>query len=120
MTPKKLVRNFYKPDVLLDAELTDSYLHPEVMLDWNSSKGFLQLNRADIVALCNELNKAYTESRVRITHLFGEGELVSVRYSHFVKTIENPREDMLLAHFMVIWEVRDGRLFRGYQMSQLS
>ncbi|RZJ29641.1 MAG: nuclear transport factor 2 family protein [Flavobacterium sp.] len=120
MTPKKLVENFYKPDVLLDSGLTDSFLHPDVILDWNSSKGFLQLKRADIVALCNELNKAYTRSKVRISHLLAEGNLVSVRYSHFVKTIENPREEMLLAHFIVIWEVKDGKLFRGYQMSQLS
>jgi hypothetical protein len=36
-----------------------------------------------------------------------------------VKTIENPREEMLLAHFFVIWEIKDDKLFRGYQISQL-
>ncbi len=120
MTPKKIVENFYKSDVLLDCELTASFLHDDVILDWNSSKGFLQLKKSDILALSNELSKAYTRSKARISHLFAEGNQVSIRYSHYVKTIENPREEMLLAHFIVIWEIKDGKLHRGYQMSQLS
>lgn len=120
MKPKEIVENFYKSDVLLDSNLTESFLHPEVVLDWNSSKGFLQLSCTEIVALSNELSKAYIRSKIRISHILAEGNLVSVRYSHFVKTIENPREEMLLAHFIVIWEIRDNKLYRGYQMSQLS
>ncbi|RZJ35039.1 MAG: nuclear transport factor 2 family protein [Flavobacterium sp.] len=120
MTAKKIVSNFYKSDALTNSEIMDSYIHPEILLDWNSSKGFLQLKRDEILALSAELGRAYVRSKVRISHLFSEGDLVSVRYSHFVKTIENPREEMLLAHFIVIWELRDGKLFRGYQMSQLS
>jgi hypothetical protein len=57
---------------------------------------------------------------MRITHIIAEDNTVSVRYSHFVKTIENPREEMLLAHFFVIWEIKDGKLYRGFQMSQFS
>jgi hypothetical protein len=26
---------------------------------------------------------------------------------------------MLLAHFMAIWQIKDNKLYRGYQMSQL-
>jgi predicted SnoaL-like aldol condensation-catalyzing enzyme len=120
MTSKTLVENFYKPDVLLDPELTASFLHDDVVLEWHSSKGFLTLGKNEIVALCTELSKAYIRSKARIGHILAEGKLVSLRYSHYVKTIENPREEMLLAHFIVIWEIRDGKLFRGYQMSQLS
>lgn len=120
MSAKKVVQDFYKSDVLLDSEEMSGYLHPEVTLDWNSTKGFIQMNREQIVALSTELKKAYIRSKIRISHLIAEGNLVSVRYSHFVKTIENPREEMLLAHFIVIWEIKDGKLFKGYQMSQLS
>jgi hypothetical protein len=52
--------------------------------------------------------------------LIKEGDLISVRYSHYVKTVENPREDILLAEFMVIWEIKDEKLYRGFQMSQIS
>ncbi len=120
MTPKEIVQNFYKSDALLDSNIMESSLHPEVILDWNSSKGFLQMNKAEILALSAELQIAYTRSKIRISHILEEGDLVSVRYSHYVKTFENPREEMLLAHFMVIWEIKDGKLYRGFQMSQLS
>lgn len=119
MTAKELVQDFYKSDALIDTAIMGSYLHTEVLLDWNSSKGFLQLNRDEILSLSKELSKAYIRSKVRISHIIQEENLVSVRYSHFVKTVENPREEMLLAHFFVIWEIKDDKLFRGYQMSQL-
>ena len=120
MTSKKFVENFYKSDALTNSAAMETYMHPEVMLDWNSSKGFLQLRLGDLLKLADELGKAYERSKVRITHLVGDGSNVAVRYSHFVKTIENPREEMLLAHFIVIWELRDGLLYRGFQMSQPS
>ncbi|RRJ93374.1 nuclear transport factor 2 family protein [Flavobacterium macacae] len=120
MTAKQIVQNFYKSDVLLDTKLMESFLHPEVILDWNSSKGFLQMNRTEILALSAELSVAYVRSKIKISHILQDENQVSVRYSHYVKTFENPREEMLLAHFMVIWEIKEDKLFRGFQMSQLS
>jgi predicted SnoaL-like aldol condensation-catalyzing enzyme len=78
------------------------------------------MNYDSLLDLSQELSKAYVRSKVRISHILEDNNLVSVRYSHFVKTIENPREEMLLAHFITIWEIKDNKLFRGYQMSQLS
>ncbi len=120
MSAKKIVEDFYKSEAVINGDLMDAYLHPEIILDWNSSQGFLQMRRPEILALANELSRAYIRSKIRISHILEEGNLVSVRYSHYVKTIENPREEMLLAHFFVIWEILDGKLYRGYQMSQLS
>ena len=54
-----------------------------------------------------------------ISHIVKEGDFISVRYAHSVKTIENPREYILLANFMVIWEMKDEKLYRGYQISQV-
>jgi hypothetical protein len=119
MSPKKLVQDFYKSDALINSEIMSSFLHPEVLLDWNSSTGFKQLKRQDILDLCAELGRAYIRTKARISHLLKDGDLITVRYSHYIKTIENPREEMLLAHFMVIWEVKDDKLYRGYQISQL-
>jgi hypothetical protein len=119
MSAKEIVQEFYKSDALLESEVVSNLLHKDVVLEWHSSKGFLKLKYEDIVDLSAELGKAYVRSKARITHIFEEGNTVSVRYSHYVKTIENPREEMLLAHFMVIWELKNNKLFRGYQMSQL-
>jgi hypothetical protein len=119
MSPKKLVQDFYKSDALINSEIMNTFLHPEVLLDWNSSTGFKQLKRQDIIDLSKELGKAYVRSKAKISHLLKEGDQIVVRYSHYIKTIENPREEMLLAHFMVIWVVKDNQLFRGFQLSQL-
>ena len=120
MASKKIIQNFYKSDALIDPEVMKDFLHPEIILDWNSSKGFVQMNFDSIVNLAAELSKAYVRSKVRISHILAENDLVSVRYSHYVKTVENPREEMFLANFIVIWQLKDDKLYRGYQMSQIS
>ncbi|WP_162128235.1 nuclear transport factor 2 family protein [Flavobacterium phycosphaerae] len=119
MSAKEIVQKFYQSDVLLEPDTVKEFLHPEVILEWHSTRGFLKLKKTDILALSSEFGKAYVRSKSRITHIIAEDNLVSVRYSHYVKTIENPREEMLLAHFMVIWELKGNKLYRGYQMSQL-
>jgi len=120
MSAKKMIQDFYKSDALINSEILDGYLHPDVILDWNSSKGFIQLKREDLLALANELSRAYVRSKVKISHILKDGNDIAVRYTHYVKTIENPREEMLLAHFFVIWEIKDDKLYRGYQISQIS
>ena len=120
MKPKDIVLEFYKSDVLLDRKTVSDLLHPEVIMDWNSSQGFIQMNYDDFLSLTDQLAKAYVRSKIRISHILQEKNLVSLRFSHFVKTIENPREEMLMGNFFAIWEVKDGKLFRGYQMSHFS
>jgi hypothetical protein len=120
MTAKEFVQKFYKSDALIDSAVMKDFLHDEIKLEWNSSKGFIQHDFDSLLRLSDELGKAYVRSKIRISHIVAEENKISVRYSHFVKTVENPREEMLLAHFMTIWEIKDDKLYRGYQMSQLS
>jgi len=120
MTAKEIVQEFYKSDALIDSAILKEYMHPDIIVDWNSSKGFVQLNFTSLVELSDELSKAYVRSKIRISHIIAENDMITVRYSHFVKTIENPREEMLLAHFISIWQIKDNKLHRGYQMSQIS
>lgn len=119
MTSKRLIQDFYKSDALINPTIMKDFLHPEVIVDWNSTKGFIQMKYDEIMSFTAELAKAYIRSKVKISHFVHEGNTISVRYSHYVKTIENPREEMLLAHFMTIWEVKEEKLYRGYQMSQI-
>lgn len=119
MSFKKFIEEFYKSDALINGAILDQYLHPDVVVEWQSSKGPLSLNRESLIQLANELGRAYIRSKVRLSHIIEENDYISVRYSHHIKTIENPREEILLANFMAIWEIKDGKLFRGWQMSQL-
>jgi len=120
MSAKEIVQEFYKSDVMLDDALVSKLLHHDVVLEWHSSKGFLKLHHDEIIALSTELSKAYVRSKIRISHILQEKNQVSLRYAHFVKTIENPREEMLMGNFFVIWEIKDDKLFKGFQMSQFS
>lgn len=120
MTAKELVQKFYESDAFLNVELMKSYIHPEILLDWNSSRGFFQMDVEKILDLTEKFSIGYSCSRIKINQLIEENNIVSVRYSHYANTIENPNEEMLLAHFMVFWEIKDNKLFRGFQMSQLS
>jgi hypothetical protein len=119
MNAKKLVQNFYKSDALINPEVMKDFMHPEIILEWNSSKGEMLMDYDAILLMISDLSKAYVRTKVRISHILSENDLVSVRYSHYVKTIENPREEIFLANFITIWQLKDNKLFRGYQMSQV-
>lgn len=120
MTPKKLVQDFYKSEALINPEVMKDFLHPEFILEWNSSTGFVNLDYQGILDYCTQVSKSYIRTKARINHIIKENDKIAVNYSFSVKTIENPREEMLLANFFVIWEIKEMKLFRGYQMSQLA
>lgn len=117
---KELVKAFYQSNGPLNKSLMEDFLHDEIIFNWHSSKGFLQLDKQDLLELASELSKSYIASRIDISHILEENHLVSVNYTHYVSPIENPNEELVLAHFMVICELKDNKLFKVYQMSQLS
>src|SRR5690625_742240 len=98
---KELVANLYSefPDV-------DSYLHKDAMLFWNSSSGFHQMDHQSIQKMAQDLARAYTSMRLEASHLLEEGNRVSIRFTYYVRTIENEDEELPMAHFMAIWEVK--------------
>lgn len=118
MEAKQVVQQYYNSGALRNSGNID-FIHDELQLKWHSSKGYLELDKSDYTALAAEMNKSYSSSRLDISHMIAEGDAVTVRYTHYVNTIENPNEEMVLAHFVVIWEVKDGKLYKGYLMSQL-
>lgn len=116
---KELVENFYccfytNPDNLAE------YLHPEVQLSWHSSSGSSQMDFDAISALTHDMAGSYESLRTDMKKVIQEDGKIAVHFTYHVKTIENPDEEMALANFMAIWEIKDGKLFRGYQISQLA
>jgi hypothetical protein len=118
MNAKDVVSEYYKMPGFA-TEAVDALIHDDLVLQWYSSKGYLELDKEDYRALISEMEKSYADSHLEISHIIAEGQCVTVRYTHYVSTIENPAEDMVLAHFVVIWEVKDDKLYKGYLMSQL-
>lgn len=119
MNAKELVSDYYNSGAFRSKQGMDKYLHEDLTLQWHSSKGFLQLEKNDLLTLASEIDKSYSDSRLDITHIISEDDTVTVRYTHYVNAIENPNEEMVLAHFVVIWEVKDNKFHKGYLMSQL-
>lgn len=119
MSAKELVSEYYNSGAFRKKENMEKYLHDELVLQWHSSKGYLQLEKSDLLTLAAELDKSYSVSRLDISHMIAEGDAVTVRYTHYVNPIENPNEETVLAHFVVIWEVKDNKFYKGYLMSQL-
>ena len=111
MNLKKIILDFYKSEALINPTVLTTYVHDDIILEWNSSTGFIKMNREDLLSLASELSRSYIRSKVEISHIIKEGDFVSVKYAHSVKTIENPREYILLANFIVFWELKDEKYF---------
>jgi predicted SnoaL-like aldol condensation-catalyzing enzyme len=115
---KEIVRNFYRSNILKDESVLENFFHPELILIWNSSNGLTIMNYSDIVNFFTEIRRTYYDLRVEVSHLLEDDDHVTVRYKYYVRTIENPDEELGIAHFIAIWEVKDGKMYRGYQVSQ--
>lgn len=115
---KKVVEEFYNSDFYRDPDTLAKYLHPEAELFWNSSSGFLKLKYEEIEKMVQEMSRSFYSLRADISHLIRKKDFVTIRFTYYVKTIENPREELPMAHFMAIWEIKDDKMYRGHQMSQ--
>jgi hypothetical protein len=116
---KELVIDFYNSDALYNSKTLDVFLHPDATLDWNSTKGLIKKDRNGLLQIADELKAGYEAIVVQIHQIISEDNLVAVHYTLFGTTIENPNHINRLAYFFVNWEIRDGKLFKAYQMSQL-
>ena len=115
---KDIVRGFYKSNLLEDGTILEKYFHPEAILIWNSDDGLSIMHNEDLIAFFLEIRRTYFDLRLEVSHLLADDNHVTIRYKYYVKTIENPDEELGIAHFIAIWEVKDDKLYRGYQISQ--
>lgn len=115
---KKLVREFYTSNFFKDSDDVKSFLHPEAELFWNSSAGFNKMNYQDIVRMSSEMVKSFNSLRAEVSHLLRDKDEVTIRFTYHVKTVENPDEEIPMAHFIAIWKIKDDKLYKGFQISQ--
>ncbi|MCG2418848.1 nuclear transport factor 2 family protein [Aequorivita sp. F47161] len=115
---KEIVRDFYRSDILRDETVMERFFHPDLVLIWNSADGLSIMNYDDIVKFFGEVRRSYNDLRVEISHLLADDKHVTIRYKYYIRTMENPDEELGIAHFIAIWEVKDEMLYRGYQVSQ--
>ncbi|QED36864.1 nuclear transport factor 2 family protein [Antarcticibacterium arcticum] len=115
---KKKVESFYNSNFYKNQEEIKNYLHPDAELFWNSSAGFSKMNFSDILNLGIEMSRSFESLRAEVSHLLKDKDQVTIRFTYHVRTVENPDEEIPLAHFICIWTFRDDKMYRGYQISQ--
>jgi hypothetical protein len=114
ISDKKLVESFYSSGLYDNPEEINSFLHPEAELFWNSSAGFNKMDFSDIHELGKELSKSFETLRAEVSHLLRDKDKVVIRFTYYVRTVENPEEEIPMAHFMAIWEIKEAKMVRGY------
>lgn len=115
---KKVVEGFYTSDFSENPDEIKNFLHPDAELYWNSSAGFNKMNFEDILKLSKEISRASESLRAEISHLLNDKDQVTIRFTYHIRTVENPDEEIPMAHFIAIWKIQDGKMFKGYQISQ--
>mgnify|MGYP003612953342 CR=1 FL=1 len=120
MSPKELLKQLYTTDIIANKEFVEKFYHKDCELHWNSSKGFRISNFEDISRFFKIVRENYVSIRYEVSHLLEDSDRAISRYTAYGKTIENEDEETALAHYMCIWQIKDGKLYRGHQISQLA
>ena len=119
MSPKEIVKKFYELDVAKDNNVMD-FIHEDIEVQWHSSQGFTKLNYNNLSDMVVAIKKSFLSFGYRLSHLLEEEDMVTARFSIYVTPIERPEKEDLLAHFISIWKIKDGKLIEGYEISQLA
>jgi predicted SnoaL-like aldol condensation-catalyzing enzyme len=120
MTPKEIVKSFYESNLAEGINIIPQYVHPECQLHWNSSSGYNVMDYDGILQFFKNISAAYHTIKSQISHLLEDENQVTIRYTLFASTIEDPDNEQPLANFISIWEIKDGKLYRGYEISQVA
>ncbi|WP_299520337.1 nuclear transport factor 2 family protein [Winogradskyella sp.] len=118
MTPLEIVKSFYTSDLANDANIVPKFFHKDCELHWTSSQGFKLLNYDELEKFFSETRRAFDNLRFEFTHLLESNSSIVTRHTLFGSTIEDSKNETILGHFSTIWEIKDGKLYRGYEMSQ--
>lgn len=119
MIAKQTVRRFYGSDIAKDNNIMD-FFHEDCILKWNSSRGYRQMNFTDIKEMVDNIKKSYHSFKYRLSHILEEDNVVTARYTVYATMIERPEKEDAIAHFISIWEVKDEKLYKGFEISMLA
>lgn len=116
---KEIVEKLYTSLFNGEDDLLNNYLHPNVNLTWYGTTGIRKLDYDGIHELREDLSRNFTSFKAEIEKTVREKDQIAIEFTYYVETIENLDEEIPLAHFIAIWELKDNKLFKGVQISQL-
>lgn len=118
MSAKETVKAFYNLDLAKESNAL-KMVHKDCVLHWNSSKGFTEMNYNEISAMLLNIRESFLSFKYKLSHLLEDGNTVTARYTVYTTNIETPFKEDALAHFISIWEVKNNKLYKGWEVSQL-
>jgi hypothetical protein len=119
MRPKEIVKNYYQSDLAKAKNVMD-FFHEDCELQWNSSKGYTKLDFNGIKQMLEGVQKSYHSFKFRLSHLLEDENTITTRYTIYATVIERPEKEDAIAHFISIWEIKDGKMYKGFEISQLA
>lgn len=119
MSAKSVVQKFLDSDLAKDEGVINLF-HTNCKLNWHSSKGFTEIDYNGIASKLKAIQKSYESFKYSYSHILQDANFVTSRSTVYVTSIERPEKEDALAHFISIWEVKDGKLYKGYEISQLA
>ena len=119
MSAKAIVKAFYDSDLANDESVVEKFFHKDCEMYWSSSQSSMYLNYNDILDFFVGTRASYHSVRFQFSHMLEDEQYVTSRHILLAKTIENPDDEVVLAQFSTIWEVKDEKLYRCHEMSRL-
>ncbi|MGB5983365.1 MAG: nuclear transport factor 2 family protein [Nonlabens sp.] len=119
-TAKKIVRKFLDSDVFVDPNSFAEYMHEELKVHWHASSGYREFNYEDYNRLSKSTASSYESMRTEVSHMISDKNEVAVRFTVYVRTIENPREEIPVGYFISIFQIEDGKIINIHQTSHPS
>lgn len=117
---KKIVQKFLDSDVFVNVEEFDYYIHKGLKMHWHASSGYREFNYDDYYRLCQSTAASYESMRSVVTHMISDKKEVAARFTVYVRTNENPREEIPVGYFISIFKLEDDKIIEVHQSSHPS
>jgi predicted ester cyclase len=117
---KKIVQKFLDSDVFVNVEEFDYYIHKDLKMHWHASSGYREFNYDDYYRLCQSTAASYESMRSEVTHMISDKKEVAARFTVYVRTNENPREEIPVGYFISIFKLEDDKIIEVHQSSHPS
>ncbi len=117
MSAKKIITEFFNSDLANDISLIEKYYHKDSEVHWNSSKGYQFRDFNGTLNFFKGVTESYNNLRFDLSHLLEDKNTVVARYTLCATTIESS-DEIPLAYYVSIIEMKDDKIFRVYEMSQ--
>lgn len=119
-TAKKIVKSFLDSDVFVDSQSFANHLHKDLKVHWHASSGYREFSYEDYYRISQSTSTSYESMRSEISHMISDKDEVAARFTVFVRTVENPREEIPIGYFVSIFKTLDGKIVEIHQSSHPS